>query len=61
MLDVGHVGWSAKVRPTRHTPDEQHTHFGATLARPFQLNDAVSVLLSGFALEISLSIASARG
>ena len=26
MLVVGHVGWSAKVRPTRLTPNEQYTH-----------------------------------
>ena len=26
MLVVGYVGWSAKVRPTRLTPNEQYTH-----------------------------------
>jgi alpha-galactosidase len=26
MLVVGHVGWSARVRPTRLTPNEQYTH-----------------------------------
>jgi len=26
MLVVGHVGWSANVRPTRLTPNEQYTH-----------------------------------
>ena len=26
MLVVGYVGWSARVRPTRLTPDEQYTH-----------------------------------
>jgi alpha-galactosidase len=26
MLVVGYVGWSAKVRPTKLTPNEQYTH-----------------------------------
>jgi alpha-galactosidase len=26
MLVVGYVGWSARVRPTRLTPNEQYTH-----------------------------------